>query len=117
LCASSLAENDMQGMGGLQWFHEKKRESSGPITIGGGIWILANCDITVLPDITAPDIGVSRISQSQDSDIRVTDLRYHITLTLMSQYQNSNIDCDIRGAVISGFKTCDITAPHLQYHR
>jgi hypothetical protein len=35
------------------------------------IWILANCDITGFPDITAPEIGVSRISQSQDSDIRV----------------------------------------------
>jgi hypothetical protein len=24
LCAKSLAENDKQGMGGLQWFHEMK---------------------------------------------------------------------------------------------
>jgi hypothetical protein len=38
------------------------------------IWILANCDITVLPDITAPHIGVLRISQSLDSDIGVTDI-------------------------------------------
>ncbi len=41
---------------------------------GGYIWILANCDITVLPDITAPDIGVLRISQSLDSGIGVTDI-------------------------------------------
>jgi hypothetical protein len=42
----------------------------------GFIWILANCDITVLPDITAPDTvtGVLRISQSLDSDIGVTDI-------------------------------------------
>jgi hypothetical protein len=32
-------------------------------------------------------------------------LRYHITQTLISQYQNSNIDCYIRSTVISEFKT------------
>jgi hypothetical protein len=51
------------------------------------IWILGNCDITVLPDITAPDIGVLRISQSLDSDIGVTNI-----------------------------SVSDITSPKLRYH-
>ena len=39
-----------------------------------GIWILVTYDVTVLPDITVHDIGVSRITQSPDSDIGVTDI-------------------------------------------
>ncbi len=44
-----------------------------------------------------------------------------LTWTLISprqsRYQNSDIqvDCDIRDAVLSKFKTCYITAPHLRY--
>ena len=68
------------------------------------IWILASSDIGVLPDITVPDIGDLRISQYPYSDIGVTDigeLRYHSTTTLISEYQYSDIDSDIGGAVIS----------------
>ena len=68
------------------------------------IWILASSDIGVLPDITAPDIGDLRISQHPYSDIGVTDigeLRYHSITTPISEYQCSDIDSDIGGAVIS----------------
>jgi len=68
------------------------------------IWILASSDIGGLPDITAPDIGDLRISQHPYSDIGVTDigeLRYHSTTTPISEYQYSDIDSDIGGAVIS----------------
>ena len=68
-----------------------------------GIWILATCDIRGLPDITVHDIGVLQISQYPYSDIGATnigELRYHITPTPISQYQNSGIDSYIGGAVI-----------------
>ena len=68
------------------------------------IWILATSDIGVLLDFTVHDIGVLRISQYPYSDIGVTDigeLRYRNTPTPISEYQYSDIDSDIGGAVIS----------------
>ena len=72
------------------------------------IWILANRDITVLPFITGPGIGIYRISQHPSYDIGVSDIgthQYYSTLTVISksQYSNSYIDSDNGGAVISQF--------------
>ena len=83
----------------------QRRRSKVPSTaVHSYIWILASSDIGVLPDITDPDIGDLRISQHPYSDIGVTDigeLRYHSITTPISEYQCSDIDSDIRGAVIT----------------